>query len=267
MKFQLKALAAAAILAASIPAHATIAANNTGNGSMILTVLDTVSNLSASFDLGVSYLDFNQVAAAGAVSNVTNPGTSFSWDLAGNADYSTAWSNFLTASTDNANIRYAITAGDNLGSGAGSRGYITTYTGAALVPTTTTATLTALAAMDLYTSNLTTALQSYTNHADVANGSSVQTPATSYYNLSKNNGTGPTAVGALGANLGVIQSVVSASSLTNATNTIFGNGAFFNLASNGTLVYSVAAVPEADTWAMMMLGLGFMGFVARRKQA
>jgi hypothetical protein len=26
-------------------------------------------------------------------------------------------------------------------------------------------------------------------------------------------------------------------------------------------------VPEADTWAMMLLGLGFMGFAARRKQA
>lgn len=28
---------------------------------------------------------------------------------------------------------------------------------------------------------------------------------------------------------------------------------------------SIAAVPEADTWAMMTLGLGLLGFVARRK--
>ena len=65
----------------------------------------------------------------------------------------------------------------------------------------------------------------------------------------------------------MIQSVAAASTLTPVSSTIFGNGAFFNLSSTGALVYSVAAVPEADTWAMMMLGLGFMGFVARRKQA
>jgi PEP-CTERM motif len=43
---------------------------------------------------------------------------------------------------------------------------------------------------------------------------------------------------------------------------------YWNLNSAGVLSYStVTAVPEADTWAMMLLGLGFMGFVARRKQA
>jgi hypothetical protein len=42
----------------------------------------------------------------------------------------------------------------------------------------------------------------------------------------------------------------------------------WNLGSNGLLTYTattVAAVPETNTWAMAMLGLGFMGFVARRR--
>lgn len=265
MKFQLKALAAAAILAAALPAQAAIDAAASGNGSMILTVLDTVSGVSAGFDLGKNYLDFNQVAAAGAVSNVTASGTSFSWDLASNPDYATTWANFLTASASDANIRYAITGGDNLGTGAGLRGYVTTYSGAG-ASTTTTALLTALSAHDQYTANLGVLAGSNTN--TVANGSALQVPNTTFYLGNKNNNTGPLATGALGADLGVIQSVSAAANLSPVSNTIFGNGAHFNLASNGTLIYStVAAVPEADTWAMMLLGLSFMGFVARRKQA
>jgi hypothetical protein len=129
--------------------------------------------------------------------------------------------------------------------------------------------ITALGNFDTYTANLATLANSTTASAD--NGSAFQTPATVFYNGNKNNGTGPFATGALGSNLGLIQSVNAASNLSNATNTIFGNEAKFNLSSAGVLTYSTAApvvlVPEADTWAMMMLGLGFMGFVARRKQA
>ena len=266
MKFQLKALAAAAILAASIPAQAAIDSAASGNGSMILTVLDTVSQVSAAFDLGKNYSDFNMVASTGfAVSNVTNPGTSFSWNLAGNADYATTWANFLATSASDANIKYAITAGDlNAVVALGQTGYISSYVanGTAL---TTSGLTTAIGNFDTYTANLSTLLGSNTN--TVANGSALQIPPTIFYGSNKNNGTGPVVMGAIGTNLGVVQVVSSASSFTNATQTIFGNGAFFNLSSTGALVYSVAAVPEADTWAMMMLGLGFMGFVARRKQA
>jgi hypothetical protein len=44
-------------------------------------------------------------------------------------------------------------------------------------------------------------------------------------------------------------------------------GDVWNLSSTGKLTYttSVAAVPEADTSAMMLLGLGLMGFIARRR--
>lgn len=267
MKFQLKALAAAAILAAAIPAQAAIDTNASGNGSFILTVLDKVTNVSATFDLGKNYFDFNQSAAAGAVSNVTAPGTSFSWDLAGNANYSAAWTSFLGASTL-ANTFYAITAGDNNGFGstaAASRGIITTYVGAGAG--TTTNLLGALAFMDLYVANAGVVAGSTLN--TVANGSVfVQTAeAETYYAANKNNGSGVITLGAIGTSLGVAQTLSTASNLSQATTSVFGNGAQFSLASNGALVYSVAAVPEADTWAMMMLGLGFMGFVARRKQA
>jgi hypothetical protein len=261
MKFKLKALAAAAILAASIPAQAAVDLAANGNSSFVLTVLDKVANVQASFDLGKNYIDFNQVAAAGAVSNVTNPGTTFSWNLASNPDYSSAWTSFLAAATL-PNIQYAITAADNTGSGVGARGYITTLANTG--PT-------------LFTSPMTTAIGNFDTYLNTqphaaANGSLFTASASTasvVYNSNRVGGStaGPTTVGFIGSNLGVIQVTGGASAGAASTTTIFGNGAFFNLSSNGALVYSVAAVPEADTWAMMMLGLGFMGFVARRKQA
>jgi hypothetical protein len=45
-------------------------------------------------------------------------------------------------------------------------------------------------------------------------------------------------------------------------------GDVWNLSSSGALTYTaaaVAAVPEADTSAMFLAGLGLMGFVARRR--
>lgn len=268
MKFQLKALVAALALAAvAVPAQAAIDKNASGNGSFILTVLDTVAHVSAAFDLGKNYLDFNQVAAAGAVSNVTASGTSFSWDLAGNADYSTAWTSFLAAA-NLANVTYAISGGDSAGTGAGTRGYITTYAGPGA--TSTTNLLTALGNFDLYTNSLNVVPGSNVNLVD--NGSAFQSPEVLYYGSGKNYNTGVTAVGAIGTSLGVAQSVSAAANLSNVTTTVFGNGAQFTLASNGALSYTTNAVvtppvPEADTWAMMLLGLGFMGFVARRRKA
>lgn len=270
MKFKFKALAAALALAAAVPAHATMDLAGTGNSSMVLTLLDTTANVSASFDLGMNYMDFNSVAAAGAVSTVNNAGTSFAWNLASNADYSSAWTAFMAASTA-ANRTYAITAADNLGAGAGSRGYISTYVSAGAA-TTTSAVITAVGNFDTYLNTQMVPGNTIGNHLSVLNGSAEQAPATFFYGSSKNNGTGPVVAGAFDSTLGVVQTVVSASSFTNATNTVFSNASGFStftLLSNGSLSYAaagaVAAVPEADTSAMMLAGLGLMGFIARRR--
>jgi hypothetical protein len=43
--------------------------------------------------------------------------------------------------------------------------------------------------------------------------------------------------------------------------------AIANEVSNTTSLYSLAPVPEAETWAMMLAGLGLVGFMARRRTA
>lgn len=275
MKFQLKAIAAALVLAAiAVPAQADINTTISGNGSMILTLLDRVDNVSAMFDLGNTYSDFNVSSTDFSNSGITAAGTNLSWDLAGNAGYAPAWSQFLTLA-NLSNVQYAITAGDNLGTGTGHTGYITSYkaNGTSL---TTNGMITAIGNFDTYSQNNVNGAVLYENHTLVNHGGSVANAGAAYgaafYTTSgKGNGTGPFVMGAIGTDLGVAQVVSGSSAFSSTSQTIFGNGAKFNLATNGALVYSttpiVASVPEADTWAMMLLGLGFMGFVARRKQA
>ncbi len=275
MKFQLKALAAVAVLAAALPAQAAIQAAETGNGSLVLTVLDRSTSVSALFDLGKLYSDFNVTGSSFANSGVTAEGTNFSWDLsAGN--YATAWTNFLAiASLPNA--IYSVIAADNLGTtGVGVKGYVATYAAPGNFTTQQIGTAISTQYTPYIDNQALNQLVTFQNHTTVADGSSVAITGGAYaggsvFNSNKINAVGPSIFGSVGNDLGVIQVSSGASTFAQANQSIFGNGAKFNLAANGLLTYStnapVVAVPEADTWAMMLLGLGFMGFVARRKQA
>lgn len=276
MKFQLKALAAALVLVAAVPAQAAIAPGSTGNGELVLTVWDQVTNISATFDLGKTYSEFSVSGTAFPNSGVTADNTAFSWSLSGDAGYSSAWGQFLAASTS-ANTVYAIGSVDSAGGGQGyngARGFITSYAGTPNPSTTSGQILNAVVNFDAYTNGTSFGPSVlFENHSLVANGSSVANAGDGYafaqYNAGSNTGRGVRAIGAIGSNLQVAQYVTGASSFVQAPFTVFGNGAKFNLTNAGLLTYStnVTAVPEADTWAMMLLGLGFMGFVARRKQA
>ena len=81
MKFQLKAMAAAVVLAAAVPAQAAIDLGTTGNGSLMLTVFDRAANVSLLVDLGKNYSDFSKIGTSFANSNVDAEGTFFSWDV------------------------------------------------------------------------------------------------------------------------------------------------------------------------------------------
>jgi PEP-CTERM motif len=276
MKFQLKALAAALALVAAVPAQAAIDSSATGNGSLILTVFDSGNNISALFDLGLNYSDFSLAGSSFPASNAQT--ANYTWDLTANGlnngkqgDYATAWSTFA-ATANEAGASWAVVAADNLGAGAGSRGYISTFTNTGVLgPLNSSSTVAALGILGVYTD--AAGVAAVQNHSTTSNGGSVSLINTAgyylpYYNGDKNNNSGEIAIGAINSSLDVIQRTNGASNLVQATNTIFGNGAKFTLTSAGQLSYTtVALVPEADTWAMMLLGLGFMGFVARRKQA
>ena len=124
MKFQLKALAAAMVLAAAVPAQAELALGAGGNSSLTIAVFDAGAGVGALFDLGKNYSDFSKIGTSFANSNVDAEGTNFSWDLT-SGDYATAWSTFAGL-TNSANWQFAVMAIDNAGTGVGARGVVST---------------------------------------------------------------------------------------------------------------------------------------------
>ena len=205
MKFQLKALAAAAILAATLPAQAAVETAANGNSSLILVAYDTVATISAVFDLGKNYSDFNVAGASFANSGVTNPGTSFSWNLT-SGDYATAWSLFNTTATA-ANIKYAVISADNIGAGAGNRGLISTYSAFVTNPTTQQIGTISQNFDTMIGANQIGSAVLVENHSTVANGSSVATIGQpyvpNYLTNGRNFNLGPVAAGAIGGDLDV----------------------------------------------------------------
>jgi len=173
MKFQLKSLAAAMVLAAAVPAQAAIDIGTTGNSSMTLAVFDRAANVSAIFDLGKSYSDFSIMSNASfADSNVDAPGTSFSWNLT-TGDYATAWSTFI-ALVNPANLQFAVIGTDNAGTGAGQRGLISTLNQETVSALTTNPLGLQITNWDGYLSaNQVDISVIYQNHTSVANGASV----------------------------------------------------------------------------------------------
>ncbi len=285
MKFQLKALAAALALAVTLPAHAAIdiAGGTSGNSSLVLTLLDRVGTISATFDLGKNYSDFSvspnvasntSVLGGFPVTGVDAPGVSFSWNLT-QGDYAAAYTSFLSIGSL-ANTTWGVLAGDVTGAGNGGRGYITTAS-AAGSGITTSAISTDVANLDTYLKEVNFDPNNLvTTQTTAANGGSTAIAGRSYAGYAviqpdgSLSGKGPITMGAVGADMKVIQLSTIGSSLTQANQYTFANNAHFNLSSTGLLTYSttaVAAVPEADTWAMMFMGLGLMGFIARRKQS
>lgn len=267
MNFKMKAVVAALALTASMSASAAMTNAASGDSSLILTLLDNANNISATFDLGQSYSSFQAATAT----------SSMSWNLAGNADYSAAWNSF-TSVANLANAHWAIYAADGNGSGVGQRGYIATYTTLPAVLQTNAVMTTQIGNFDNYIdkNNL------LGNHVAVVDGADTTVGGFEFagdakaYNANGQIGNkGAVTWGSFGQSLGVVVFKSTAASndiLKKVSATTYGNAygaSTFAMTSNGALSYTVAAapVPEADTWAMLLAGLGLMGFIARRRTA
>lgn len=270
MNFKLNTLVAAALLVAAGSANAAIDNGNTtnGTGSLFLVVTDTTAGYSFVGDLGVGMDSF-----LGA-SNVSN-----SWSL-GNFS---AWSAFTTAiGGDLTNAKYSVYALDNVGATTtveAKRLLTTVAVGDDVAGNYTTANNKVGGAVGtaVNTTFLVTGVQTDSNnlmndHDTVADGSS-------YTNTSKPLAYAEAALNgdSLKANMPFVTTVAAADS---ADFWLLGNSSSATLAQANTymqagqfslsgtaLNYTVAAVPEADTYAMMLAGLGLVGFMARRRCA
>lgn len=289
MNCKFKALAVAVAMAASAPALAAIEGGPTGNGELLLNVryyngdpLTGGDDISGLFDLGIR---MNDMIALNGQTDISK-----SWDMTGGA-YGASWNQLVNFVTSHGGaldqIRYNVIALDSSNPNvAGGVHYLTTANVDAY-PTIGNANVKGLVGMQQYVD----ANNSRGTHATDANGASTATPTdapNSFFGAINGAGQGDTWLTKAGLDttqpLGADQNfwlltTSSTSSLAKGIATPFGadldqNGSItgnefskFNLNANGALTFTspVSAVPEADTWAMLLAGLGMLGMMVRRR--
>lgn len=275
MKFQYKALVAAlALSAATIPAQAAMTFATSGSSSMILTLLDFNSNMSATFDLGYSYDTFQTMVTDTHKTGVLSADgltKTLSFDLAG-GNYANAWSSFWSVASTST-TKWAVYAADGTGSGAGARGIISTYKSGANL-TNSNQLQTSIGNFNTYM----TQNNALDNHNSVEDGASVVTTnlsnafagkATAYGSTGRINAQGHVSMNNMDQSMTVVQQLTGATAASPvAFNVLSGpNGDYtFKMTSTGLLEF-VIPVPEADSYAMLLAGLGVIGLVARRRKA
>lgn len=275
MKFQVKTLVAAlALTAATVPAHAAMTFATSGSSSMILTLLDFNSNVSATFDLGYSYDTFQTLVTDTHISGALSADgltKTLSFDLA-SGDYANAWSSFWDVASAST-TKWAVYAADGTGNGAGARGIISTYKSGNNL-TNSNQLQTSIGNFNTYM----TQNNGLDNHNSVENGASVVTSnlvnsfagkATAYGSTGRINAQGHVSMNNMDQTMTVVQQLTGAAAASPvAFNVLSGpNGDYtFKMTSAGQLEF-VIPVPEADSYAMLLAGLGVVGLVARRRKA
>ncbi|MBF4991200.1 PEP-CTERM sorting domain-containing protein [Methylophilus sp. QUAN] len=279
MKFQVKALVAAlALSAATIPAHAAMTFAPSGSSSMILTLLDFNSNMSATFDLGYSFDSFQTMVEDTHKTGVTSLDgltKSMTFDLA-SGDYADAWTAYWSTASATT-TKWAIYAADGSGTGLDSRGIISTYKSGSNL-TNSNQLQTSIANFNSYMTNNNGGLGTISsNHDSVDNGASTVATnlsqayagrAVAYGSTGRINGQGHVSMDNLDTSLTVVQQKMGATQASAPSfNTLGLHGDYkFTMNSNGALEF-VVPVPEADSYAMLLAGLGVVGLVARRRKA
>jgi hypothetical protein len=249
MNFKLNALVAAALLAAAGSANAAIDPGLNGNGEIWFAVYDSVAQKSFSFDTGVYMNDF------------VGTGTNYNYNFASDANWTT-----FAAGSNSANWLWMV--GAESGNGLTTSRVFTTDNAA-----TVSIPKGGPGAMAANGTNFTAAQIAGTNYA--VNGSAVKVAGDSGYFgdpfMTGSWGTKftPDASTVVGNSLNFF-SITGAAGLGNVSGVKFGATAadVWTLSSAGVLNYGAAApVPEADTYALMLAGLGLVGFMARRRLA
>jgi MYXO-CTERM domain-containing protein len=287
--FRLKTLALAAVATLSGPALAGMDGATSGNGELLLNMRYHGGNSATSGDDDISGLFDLGFRMNDMLATNGQAGFNKSWDLTTGA-YGASW-NQLMGFVGPANahlIGFNVIALDttDLNDAGGSR-YLTTANVDAY-PKLGNTNLKGFVNMDKYVE----ANNSRGTHATDDNGASVAMPtdaSNTFFGAINGIGQGDTWLQKTSVDttqpLGTEQNfwfltTSSTSALAQATKTPFGvdlnndgvigEGEFskFKLTENGVLTFtspSVSPIPEADTWAMLLAGLGMLGMIVRRR--
>ena len=258
MKIKLLALAAAALVSgAANAALIDIGTSNPNgyNGSVVFSMWDQNSAYELNLNTGVVGSTISGINTF--VSDITAAGGSITFA----AD--TLLTNWI-ASADKTNLLWNITAVNN-----GTVRSILTSANTAVLPTALSSQLLRIAmgsAGGIYTGINNNGLTATTN--DVVIPSTVTTAYAGGGTFGSNFGNDinfSNASSALGTSMQM--AVINVKSTGTALGSQAFDGVTATLATNGNLTLSnVAAVPEADSLAMLLAGLGAMGTIVRRRR-
>lgn len=274
MKFSLKTIAAAVVMAAAAAsANAAIwnGADNTdetlnGNGELMFSAWD--GQTSYVYDMNVTIDSFEASLNAGGNLNLI-------W----NNDFTTSYSNWVS-SANQANLKWNILAVDSVS----QHRILTTVDGSLPTQNNAAGTLRSLVqdVQTKYLNNLNPLLGWDVGHPLNPDGI---VPSTSFvtnsitsegyagkigdklYNKTNFDTSGSFASNSYASGLGFEKTLANASGTTKGTNTAYVDGTAVRawVAADNTL--HIAAVPEPSEYAMLLAGLSMIGFLARRRKS
>lgn len=287
MNFKLNALVVATLLAASGVAQAKVADSNDrapNGGDLFANVWSVANNASYTVDLG---LTLDQFASA----NVNTLGVKLVWDLDGNSftdqsavstglttqplNYGSVYSTFATPAVAGASdLKFDLKAMDGTPSafaGTGTNRYLSTSFASSI-----SATNGQVFAMDNWDVILNASNDDTTNSThgtDINTAGANKFDAGDAMNVNYNAG-GEQWNGATSFNsAGSVSSPLNFYFLTNSSSTAAAPATITKYAgvwsfdtATAQLSYATAPIPEAETYAMMLAGLGLVGFMVSRRR-
>lgn len=240
--------AAVASLGVTGQAHALTQSTAITSGSLFLYAFeDRQANSGATntaiFDLGLA-------SAFDATSN-------HSFDFSASA----GWTSYIATIANPANIHWGV-FGSAYGNGGINTQMLTTMS---VVPTSVTG-----GAFNTAITHYNAEINLYGSNAGF-NTQTTNDLASSYWDDNASQTSLGKLTADLGQNLNFFKYTSTGTALANkATQYAYATGGdadYFTLSNTGVLTYTVAAVPEADSYAMMLAGLGLVGFMVRRRKA